>query len=72
LLLSNRTKQVFETDVGLAWKPSKGPLIGTSLEGPPDRAVGQLGMLVRLGISDVSAEPTRRSARHSSPPAAAA
>jgi len=30
LLLSNRTKQVFETDVGLAWKPSKGPLIGTS------------------------------------------
>jgi hypothetical protein len=30
LLLSNRTRQVFETDAWTAWKPSNGPLIGTS------------------------------------------
>jgi hypothetical protein len=30
LLLSNRTKQVFETDACVAWKPSNGPLIGTT------------------------------------------
>jgi hypothetical protein len=29
-LLSNRTRQVFETDAWIAWNPSNAPLIGTS------------------------------------------
>jgi hypothetical protein len=30
VLLSNRTRQVFDTAAWTAWKPSNGPVIGTS------------------------------------------
>lgn len=32
LLLPKRTRQVFETDAITAWKPSKRPALGTSLD----------------------------------------
>ena len=69
-LLSNRTRQVFETDDWTPWKPSKAPPIASRLgrsvaKDLPDRAIGQLGMLVRLGVGDASVEkPQLFVARH--------
>ena len=61
LLLSKRTRQVFETDAGTAWNPSNRPRIGHELgplllEDLPDRLVGELGMRMRLGVGDALVE----------------
>ena len=56
LLLSKRTRQVLETEACLARKPSNRLPSGTScargLEDLPDRPIGQLRVLVRLGGED--------------------
>jgi hypothetical protein len=57
LLLSNRTRQVFDTDALTAWKPSKRPRSGTLFfENLPDGLVGDLGMAMRLGVGDAFIE----------------
>ena len=59
--MSKRTRQVFDTEAGSAWKPSKRPRYGNELrplllEHLPDRPLRSLGMGVRLGVSDAFVE----------------
>ena len=57
LLLSNRTRQVFDTEAGKRVEPVEAAAIGNELrplflEDLPDRPVGPFGMGMRLGPGD--------------------
>src|SRR5271169_1920750 len=67
LLLSKRTRQVFDTEAGSAWKPSNRPRYGTRfgrslLEYVPHCLIWSFRMGMRLGVGDALVQQPGRSA----------
>jgi hypothetical protein len=50
--LSNRTRQVFDTEAGSAWKPIRDEVRPLLLEDLPHRLIRSFRMGMHLGVSD--------------------